>query len=169
MARRRRSERSRGRKKSKAASKNKLRATKEEAAPLNDEDEEEKLDDPPAPAETAPAAEVRCSTTSAAETRARTPVDVEQPAVVVDAAAPAEIAAADEAEAPFDEDEWEEKVKDLSREEALEGATEDVRTATSVAAKTLCIPFKQPDMPAGTPCFVSGKPAKCWVLWGRSY
>lgn len=39
----------------------------------------------------------------------------------------------------------------------------------SVAAKTLCIPFDQPDLPAGTPCFVSGQEAKCWVLWGRSY
>ena len=24
-------------------------------------------------------------------------------------------------------------------------------------------------LPEGTACFVSGKPAKCWVLWGRSY
>jgi hypothetical protein len=27
----------------------------------------------------------------------------------------------------------------------------------------------QPDLPKGTPCFVSGKPAKNWALWGRSY
>jgi prolyl-tRNA synthetase len=38
-----------------------------------------------------------------------------------------------------------------------------------MAAKTLCIPFDQPELPAGTPCFISGKPAECWVLWGRSY
>ena len=37
------------------------------------------------------------------------------------------------------------------------------------AAKTLCIPFDQPDLPEGPKCFSSGKPAKCWVLWGRSY
>ncbi|GHP01512.1 hypothetical protein PPROV_000026800 [Pycnococcus provasolii] len=37
------------------------------------------------------------------------------------------------------------------------------------AAKTLCIPFNQPPLPAGTPCFVSGKPATKWALWGRSY
>ena len=35
--------------------------------------------------------------------------------------------------------------------------------------QTLCIPFDQPDLPAGTLCFASGKPAKNWALWGRSY
>ncbi|CAN0448946.1 unnamed protein product, partial [Ectocarpus sp. 8 AP-2014] len=66
--------------------------------------------------------------------------------------------------------EWEEKVKTLSRAEALkEGEVELATTATSVAAKTLCIPHDQPDLPEGTPCFISGKPATCWVLWGRSY
>jgi prolyl-tRNA synthetase len=67
---------------------------------------------------------------------------------------------------------WEEWVKEKSREESLatrgqEG--EDARTSTSVAAKTLCIPFNQPDLPEGTKCFASGLPAKCWILWGRSY
>lgn len=71
---------------------------------------------------------------------------------------------------PFcNEMEWEETVKTKSREEYLNGEAEDERTATSVAAKTLCIPFDQPELPKGTPCFVSGKPAECWVLWGRSY
>jgi len=75
---------------------------------------------------------------------------------------------------PFcNEGEWEEKVKDMSREESLKKAGEeggeDLRTSTSVAAKTLCIPHDQPPLPEGTLCFVSGKPAKCWVLWGRSY
>ena len=67
---------------------------------------------------------------------------------------------------------WEEWVKEKSREESLAARGEegeDERTATSVAAKTLCIPFKQPDLPEGTKCFASGLPAKCWVLWGRSY
>ena len=67
------------------------------------------------------------------------------------------------------EDEWEEKVKKMSREESLRGEFEADTCATSVAAKTLCIPFNQPDLPEGTKCFVSGKPAKKWVLWGRSY
>lgn len=67
---------------------------------------------------------------------------------------------------------WEEWVKTKSREESLERlglASEEEKTATSVAAKTLCIPFEQPELPEGTPCFASGKPATCWVLWGRSY
>lgn len=57
----------------------------------------------------------------------------------------------------------------MSREEALSGGLEDARTATSVAAKTLCKPFDQPPLPEGTLCFVSGLPATTWVLWGRSY
>jgi prolyl-tRNA synthetase len=67
---------------------------------------------------------------------------------------------------------WEEWVKNKSREESLAAsgeAEEDARTATSVAAKTLCIPFNQPELPPGTKCFASGLEAKCWVLWGRSY
>jgi len=67
---------------------------------------------------------------------------------------------------------WEEWVKNKSREESLKARgddEEDERTATSVAAKTLCIPFDQPELPPGTKCFASGLDAKCWVLWGRSY
>ncbi|KAK8961149.1 hypothetical protein KSP40_PGU020000 [Platanthera guangdongensis] len=37
------------------------------------------------------------------------------------------------------------------------------------AAKTLCSPFDQPSLPEGTLCFASGKPAKKWTYWGRSY
>ena len=39
----------------------------------------------------------------------------------------------------------------------------------AMGAKTLCIPFEQPELPEGSVCFVSGKPAKNWALWGRSY
>ncbi|CAI5707671.1 unnamed protein product [Peronospora farinosa] len=77
---------------------------------------------------------------------------------------------------PFcNEIEWEEIVKTKSREESLTlmGLEEEAdNTATSAAAKTLCIPFtKNEESPvtAETKCFISGKPAKCWVLWGRSY
>ncbi|ETP28938.1 proline-tRNA ligase [Phytophthora nicotianae P10297] len=77
---------------------------------------------------------------------------------------------------PFcDEIEWEEIVKTKSREEslALMGLEDEAEnTATSAAAKTLCIPYKKNDespVTADTKCFISGKPAKCWVLWGRSY
>ncbi|CAL9245544.1 unnamed protein product [Arabidopsis halleri] len=37
------------------------------------------------------------------------------------------------------------------------------------AAKTLCSPLDQPELPEGTLCFASGKPAKKWTYWGRSY
>lgn len=69
-------------------------------------------------------------------------------------------------------EEWEEWVKAKSKEESLANAGlegEDERTATSVAAKTLCVPFDQPELPEGTKCIASGEKATCWVLWGRSY
>jgi prolyl-tRNA synthetase len=69
-------------------------------------------------------------------------------------------------------EEWEEWVKTTSKEESLKlcgEESEDAQTSTSVAAKTLCIPFNQPDLPPGTKCIASGMDAKCWVLWGRSY
>jgi hypothetical protein len=50
---------------------------------------------------------------------------------------------------------------------------EDVKKRSTIGplqgAKTLCIPFDQPPLPEGTLCFASGKPAKNWALWGRSY
>ena len=67
------------------------------------------------------------------------------------------------------EEDQEDVVKDWSKEEALKGEQEDERTATSAAAKTLCIPFEQPDLPEGTKCFFTGKPAVNWTSWGRSY
>lgn len=76
---------------------------------------------------------------------------------------------------PFcNETEWEEVVKTKSREESLVlmGLAEEAEnTATSAAAKTLCIPFEHNENPieSDLKCFVSGKPAKCWILWGRSY
>mmetsp|Transcript_38436 Transcript_38436/g.46356 ORF Transcript_38436/g.46356 Transcript_38436/m.46356 type:complete len:501 (+) Transcript_38436:50-1552(+) len=61
--------------------------------------------------------------------------------------------------APWCEEvESEELVKKKSNDESDGGA-----------AKTLCIPFVQPPLPAGTKCFITGKPAKSWTLWGRSY
>jgi len=42
-----------------------------------------------------------------------------------------------------------------------------------MGAKTLCIPFKEskvvPPIDTDTKCFVTGKPAVNWALWGRSY
>jgi len=60
-----------------------------------------------------------------------------------------------------DEEEVEEQVKKRS-------ATEDL-----MGAKTLCIPFTEnaivPELEGDTKCFATGKPAKNWALWGRSY
>ncbi|XP_010444318.1 PREDICTED: proline--tRNA ligase, cytoplasmic-like [Camelina sativa] len=36
-------------------------------------------------------------------------------------------------------------------------------------AKTLCTPLEQPELREDTLCFASGKPAKKWSYWGRSY
>uniref|UniRef100_A0A7S0TAC5 proline--tRNA ligase n=1 Tax=Pseudo-nitzschia delicatissima TaxID=44447 RepID=A0A7S0TAC5_9STRA len=69
-------------------------------------------------------------------------------------------------------EDWEEWVKKTSREESLANLgqeEEDERAATSVAAKTLCVPFDQPELPSGTKCIASGMDATCWILWGRSY
>jgi prolyl-tRNA synthetase len=76
---------------------------------------------------------------------------------------------------PFcNEIEWEEIVKTKSRQESLElmGMEEEAEnTATSAAAKTLCIPFEfnQGTIDPTLKCVISGKPAKVWILWGRSY
>mmetsp|Transcript_5514 Transcript_5514/g.17253 ORF Transcript_5514/g.17253 Transcript_5514/m.17253 type:complete len:528 (-) Transcript_5514:30-1613(-) len=70
------------------------------------------------------------------------------------------------------EKEFEELVKTKSKEEAIAaqgGEEEDERSATQLAVKTLCIPYDAPPLPEGTKCFISGKPAICWTLWGRSY
>ncbi|KAG2446146.1 hypothetical protein HXX76_000743 [Chlamydomonas incerta] len=56
-----------------------------------------------------------------------------------------------------DEEEIEEEVKKKST------------TPDAMGAKTLCLPFEAPPLPEGTKCFYSGKPAKNWALWGRSY
>jgi len=37
------------------------------------------------------------------------------------------------------------------------------------AAKSLCIPFEQPELPQDTKCFCCGAAAKTWTLFGRSY
>lgn len=54
---------------------------------------------------------------------------------------------------------------------AMEGA-DAAETAKGLtgAAKTLCIPFEQPELPEGQQCFCGcGKAAVSWTLWGRSY
>ncbi|PSC73094.1 prolyl-tRNA synthetase [Micractinium conductrix] len=54
-------------------------------------------------------------------------------------------------------------------EEAEEEVKKKSASKEAMGAKTLCLPLEQPDLPEGTKCFVTGKPAKNWALWGRSY
>merc|ERR1719456_813474 len=75
--------------------------------------------------------------------------------------------------APWCEDpETEKQMKKKTNEEAIELQSDDP-TALTGAMKSLCIPLEgttwQPKMPAGTKCFWTGKPAKRYCLFGRSY
>nr|KAJ0184721.1 hypothetical protein LSAT_V11C900493460 [Lactuca sativa] len=74
---------------------------------------------------------------------------------------------------------WDEFIVALAQKKLIlapwcdeEEVEKDVKTKTkgeTGAAKTLCSPFEQPELPKGTLCFASGKPAKKWTYWGRSY
>ncbi|KAG0496488.1 hypothetical protein HPP92_001006 [Vanilla planifolia] len=74
---------------------------------------------------------------------------------------------------------WEEFIAALNNKKLIlapwcdeEEVEKDVKTRTKGelgAAKTLCSPLDQPVLPEGTLCFASGKPAKKWTYWGRSY
>ncbi|KAG8367743.1 hypothetical protein BUALT_Bualt16G0104600 [Buddleja alternifolia] len=75
---------------------------------------------------------------------------------------------------------WEEFVEALGQKKMIlapwcdeEEVEKDVKARTKGgdmgAAKSLCTPFEQPELPEGTKCFASGKPAKKWTYWGRSY
>jgi prolyl-tRNA synthetase len=63
----------------------------------------------------------------------------------------------------------EEHVKKRSKEESIAQQTDEA-FELSGAAKSLCIPFEQPNLEAGTKCFGEcGADAKVWCLFGRSY
>ncbi|KAL0369523.1 UNVERIFIED_CONTAM: Proline--tRNA ligase, cytoplasmic [Sesamum angustifolium] len=74
---------------------------------------------------------------------------------------------------------WEEFAEALGQKKMIlapwcdeEEVEKDVKARTKGemgAAKSLCTPFDQPELPEGTLCFASGKPAKKWTYWGRSY
>ncbi|RYR01935.1 hypothetical protein Ahy_B06g080798 isoform A [Arachis hypogaea] len=74
---------------------------------------------------------------------------------------------------------WDEFVQALNQRKMIlapwcdeEAVEADVKARTKGemgAAKTLCSPFDQPELPEGTKCFASEKPAKKWSYWGRSY
>lgn len=50
--------------------------------------------------------------------------------------------------------------------EASGDSGEDLLTG---AAKTLNVPYEQPELPEGTCCFACDKKATVTALWGRSY
>lgn len=54
-------------------------------------------------------------------------------------------------------------------EEVEDDVKRNSSSGEAMGAKTLCIPLEQPDLPEGTKCFRTGRPAKNWALWGRSY
>lgn len=62
----------------------------------------------------------------------------------------------------------EETVGDKSAEESKNLAEEENISLTG-SAKTLCLPFEQPELEKCATCFACGKEAKVWALWGRSY
>jgi len=45
----------------------------------------------------------------------------------------------------------------------------DIKFELTGKAKSLCIPFDQPELPLGTKCFFCKQPAKSWTYFGRSY
>jgi len=64
----------------------------------------------------------------------------------------------------------EDAVKKKSGEESLKAKADEVTGfRLTGSAKTLCIPFAQPELPEGTKCFACENIAKKWTLFGRSY
>ncbi|OAJ37110.1 hypothetical protein BDV3_000156 [Batrachochytrium dendrobatidis] len=65
----------------------------------------------------------------------------------------------------------EESVKERSSGSATEGDEPMDDKAPSMGAKSLCIPFKQPEggVKEGAQCFACEKKAVSYTLWGRSY
>lgn len=57
----------------------------------------------------------------------------------------------------------------MEKQVKADSAVVDASGAALMGAKTLCIPLEQPPLPEGTKCFKTGRPAKNWALWGRSY
>jgi len=64
--------------------------------------------------------------------------------------------------------ECEGKVKKRSAEES-KAQQSDERFQLTGAAKSMCVPFDQPELLQGTKCFCCGGLAKSWTVFGRSY
>ena len=48
-------------------------------------------------------------------------------------------------------------------------ATVNAKGEKVAGAKLLCIPLEQPELPEGTLCIASGKPARYWCRWGKTF
>lgn len=57
----------------------------------------------------------------------------------------------------------------MEKQVKVDSAGLDASGTSVMGAKTLCIPLIQEDPIEGVVCFKTGKPAKNWALWGRSY
>ncbi len=58
------------------------------------------------------------------------------------------------------------------KEEVTEEETKEEdkgKTKATGSVKSLCMPMNGPEVPENAVCVKCGKPAKHWVLWGRSY
>jgi len=71
------------------------------------------------------------------------------------------------------EDLVKEMTRDCGTKQEKKGADDEEQDdgkGLTGSAKPLCLPFNQPPMAAGTPCFTgNGEPARSWCLFGRSY
>ena len=67
-----------------------------------------------------------------------------------------------------EKEECEEKVKVRSGEDS-KAADDDEALGLTGQAKTLCIPFEQPELKEDDKCFHCGDKAKVFCIWGRSY
>ena len=63
--------------------------------------------------------------------------------------------------------------EEVERQVKVDSAGLDASGVAQMGAKTLCIPLEQPALlvedGSELKCFKTGKPAKNWALWGRSY
>jgi len=70
---------------------------------------------------------------------------------------------------PFcEEKECENRVKEITEHQTTISES-DVKFELTGKAKSLCIPFDQPELPQGTKCFCCEIEAKSWTYFGRSY
>lgn len=68
-----------------------------------------------------------------------------------------------------DDRELEKEIQEKSKEDLLEYEPPKGKVRMTGGIKTLCKPLAKNMGKVQGKCFYTGKPAKCWILWGRSY